>query len=263
MTSVVFGVLISCLLIHLGSAYFLDPNCPIDPDHNSVSPFPWMALVMLPDKNCSGTLIYKNFVITSANCVFNQSQIKVLLGEFNRKLKKNTFEFPIKEILVRSVYTPSHYNENNYKNDIALLQLTENVLYEAHIRPICIWLIGFYIDTGKQNFTTPLWYLTKKWTFPFPKRTLFSKLELDLCEHSLGINPDKSQICAGHEVKLCVEAGSPLVQKITFNNRSRHALVGIQSYGVSNTCLYTNIESYLEWIVGIVLKVEIIVNNIF
>ncbi|KAI8046016.1 chymotrypsin-like protease CTRL-1 isoform X1 [Drosophila gunungcola] len=262
MTYIVFGVLFSCLLLHQGSAKLLDLNCA-KISNNSVSKSPWMALVQLPDKNCSGSLIHKQFVIASTNCVFNQSELTVILGKFNGKLHKKHFDmYPTMKISVQNVFIHNKFDRDNYKNDLALLQLEQPVPYKENIRPICIWLNRNEIQNEKKVIKTTLWDVTKKMVLPIPQTrnlALFSPIE---CKHVLDVAPNESHICAGYKCNAsCVEAGSPLIQKINIWNTSVNTLIGIQSYGVSGTCLYSRISSYIDWIVGIVMEIDVIVSN--
>jgi len=49
------------ILLHRGSAQLLDVNCGTVSHHDEhlISDSPWMALIILPNKTCSGTLIHK------------------------------------------------------------------------------------------------------------------------------------------------------------------------------------------------------------
>ncbi len=60
---------------------------------------------------CVGTVIDKEWILTAAHCVSKQQNIPFLLQHLDRK-------YPVKEI-----YQHPNFSEENYQNDIALLQL--------------------------------------------------------------------------------------------------------------------------------------------
>ncbi|KAH8363617.1 hypothetical protein KR084_012353 [Drosophila pseudotakahashii] len=267
--------LLSWMLIHRGATQLLDVNCGTVSrlDNHSISDGPWMALIILPNKTCSGALIHKQFVITSANCVFNKSDSSsarqlpsnstVRLGDFkNPKLKNISDDYPPKNYNIRTAYTHNLYDTNNYNNDIALLELAEDVLYKAHICPICIWLSDIAGRKHKRFYTTR-WGLDENINSGFQKNriTIFKPKK---CENALKVSPQNSEICAGYETNktICAEFGSPLIHNIKYYKQTLPTLFGIQSRGDSGTYLFTNVTSYTDWIVGIIFEVDVVVSNL-
>jgi len=69
-------------------------------------------------------------------------------------------------------------------------------------------------------------------------------------------------ICAGYKNEnIGVESGSPLINYIRYYNNTLFTLFGIQSYGDLGTFMYTDVTSYIDWIVGIILEVDVVVNT--
>nr|XP_017001597.2 CLIP domain-containing serine protease B9 [Drosophila takahashii] len=275
MNSYICFAFLSWMLLYRVSTQLLDLNCGTVSrfDNHVISDSPWMALIIIPNKTCTGTLIHTQFVVTSANCVFNQSDSSssrqlpsnstVRLGDFKSpKLEDFSNEYTPINYNIRSAYIHYSYEEKTYNNDIALLELAEDVLYKAHIRPICIWLDDIAVKKHKSFYATR-WGLdgninSGSRTNPI---TIFKPKK---CEKTLNLSPQNFQICAGYKTNNtnCAELGSPLIHNIKRNNHTFSTLFGIQSYGDLETCLYTNISSYTNWMVGIILEVDVVVSNL-
>jgi len=136
---------------------------------------------------------------------------------------------------------------------IALVKLNETVV---HIKPICIWLNDGLTLESNSTFKATNWGASGS-----TRTKSINKFENRKCSNSFGVYPDHTQICAGYSnTDKCAELGSPLVFEMLTNY---YTLIGIQSHGVLGTCLYTNIKRYFDWIVGVVLEVDIIVNTLY
>ncbi|KQS52146.1 vitamin K-dependent protein C [Drosophila erecta] len=243
-------------LAHRGSAFFLDSHCSSRNPKSFVSTEkPWMALIASPTRNCSGVLIKNQYVMTSASCVFDQRDSVVWLGKF-LNLTDNQRRRDVKHF-VQGVYTHKLYNKHTLEHDIALLILDGPVTYQKSILPICIWLGEI---ANLNNLKAHRWGLSKQ--LIFQRRNSVEILNVEKCRDSFGVTIQKSQICAGFKgSKNCTEPGSPLVKEISFSKRKWNILIGIQSDGVLHTCIYNNISNYIDWIVGIVLSVDVILSN--
>lgn len=158
---------------------------------------------------------------------------------------------------VQSVYTHKLYNKQTFEYDIALLLLDDPVTFKMSIKPICIWL-------GEINNLNHLeanrWGLSEKMIFQ--RINTVRILKIKKCRDSFGITLKKSQICAGFlNGNICTETGSSLVKQIHYSDKLWNTLIGIQSYGVSERCIYNKIAHYIDWIVGVVLNVDVILLN--
>ncbi|KMZ06414.1 coagulation factor IX [Drosophila simulans] len=255
MTAGSWCFLFTLVLAHQGSAHFLDSECVNHkPSKDVFKDSPWMAFISSPTKNCSGSLINKQFVITTASCVFDQRESTVFLGMFDN-LPENRKTYVKHTVL--SVYTHKLYNKQTFEHDVALLLLDGPVTYKKSIRPVCIRLGEI---NNLDNLNANQWGISEKMIFQRINRAQILKIKK--CRDSFGITLKKSQICAGFQSgRICTEPGSSLVKQINISGKLWKTLIGIQSYGVSERCIYNKIAHYIDWILGIVLNVDVIHPN--
>lgn len=112
--------------------------------------WPWhVALFMKDEVNpskssyiCGGSLVSKNRVITAAHCVslagnriVNPNSLTAYMGKYNINTDEST---SLKRAISNFKVNPE-YNKANFHNDIAILNLNEDVEYSNYVRPVCLW----------------------------------------------------------------------------------------------------------------------------
>ncbi|KAH8278706.1 hypothetical protein KR018_007539 [Drosophila ironensis] len=97
---------------------------------------------------CGGTLISARTVISAAHC-FRYGSRNLPGSRTTVSLGRNTLDFlspgelrRVSLLVLHDQYDPSVYTDA----DLALLQLSEHVIFDDFIRPICLWNENFLVD---------------------------------------------------------------------------------------------------------------------
>ncbi|XP_052858448.1 CLIP domain-containing serine protease B9-like [Drosophila gunungcola] len=217
--------LCTLLLFKNGLAIFLEQNCgKVFANQTSGSREPWLATILTKTERkfiCSGTLINRHYVLTTATCLENQLELIVCLGKCDANVDRDT------EVTTR--ITHISYSANSHVNDIGLIYLFPDVEYKSHIKPICILLDPEQI-WPKSNFDSTLWS---------------------------GIEYKTSFVNSTCSGPPCKAIGKPLSLP---NDDGLFVLQGILSFRDhrTNAYVYTKVFAFSEWLVANVLDVDIL-----
>uniref|UniRef100_T1J1Z5 Peptidase S1 domain-containing protein n=1 Tax=Strigamia maritima TaxID=126957 RepID=T1J1Z5_STRMM len=216
--------------------------------------FPWaVALTYNGFFGCGGSLINEKYVLTAAHCInnVNPKLMKVVLGAHNLTdpNEKGVSYHPVQRIIKHE-----GYSEFLLINDIALLELKDEVKMSETTKPICM------PDPKElykgRNLTVAGWGYQKE---DNPKvsevlhKVAVTVLGNPRCRKSYFRFIFKTHICAGYEVggkDACQgDSGGPLMVK---NNNHWH-IAGIVSYGKGCARrgypgVYTRVNKFLPWI---------------
>ncbi|CAK1592066.1 unnamed protein product [Parnassius mnemosyne] len=236
--------------------------------------FPHMAAIGWLDYDdsyafsCGGSLISERFVVTAGHCTKKPRSGEptiVRLGEQNLDPDVRDGATPI-DVRIRAIHKHPDYKPPNRYNDIALLELEEDVKFNDNIRPACLWT--------KENFGGHKKALATGWGVTNPDTQQTSKelqkvsltlLTNEYCDRILSRNRHwhgfaPSQMCAG-ELRggkdTCQgDSGAPL-QVVSQENQCLFYVVGVTSFGgkcaqIGQPAIYTRISSYLDWIESVV-----------
>ncbi|XP_073689481.1 trypsin II-P29-like [Garra rufa] len=215
--------------------------------------WPWQASIHnLLDGGyfCSGTLINKEWVLTSVGCVLHirMSNIMIHLG---RLTQNGSNPHETSRTVIKVIKHPKY---NSLGNDLALLQLSSSVNFTDYIKPVCLAAAGSIFVAGTDSWVTG-WGVNEEIKFP----DILQEVEAPIvgsieCNDAYGGIITNNLICAGFlnegEKAPCVgDAGSPLV--------TRQGSVWIQS-GIfigSHYCgepgypaLYVRVSEHQDWI---------------
>uniref|UniRef100_A0A182PRL6 Peptidase S1 domain-containing protein n=1 Tax=Anopheles epiroticus TaxID=199890 RepID=A0A182PRL6_9DIPT len=230
--------------------------------------FPWVVAILEAFYSSNvqeftylggATLIHPRFVVTAAH-IFNKTENLVAsFGEWDMNREENVYAKQNIDIDQNVIVHPE-YNSVGLLNDIALAMLKQNVLYQKHIRPICLpdpadkFVDQLCISTGwgRDAHTNAYANVLKRVDLPVVARQ--SCIEL-LAATRLGpfFRLHKSVLCAGGEegVDMCDgDGGSGLFCP---NESGAYVLAGIVSWGLS--ChqkdvpgAYVNVARFVPWI---------------
>ncbi|KAI8043164.1 serine protease grass-like [Drosophila gunungcola] len=242
-----------------GMAQLLDGNCIVSlrfriaGGHNTPQgTTPWMALISNATHHdlCGGTLIHSRFILTAAHCIKDNKQLFVRLGLYDRSCPASRCTEVANFNVIKSISHPQ-FDFLYFKNDIGILKLDRQVVYNARIRPICIFLGDEFNSLSIHNFSAYGWGETNRGSLSSVLQTIHLSRREGKCDF---IDLDsETQICAGDDKgDTCTgDSGGPLVANITYGRYVHRTQIGIDSFG-STYCnsngVYTNVWSFRQWI---------------
>ncbi|XP_058123666.1 inactive CLIP domain-containing serine protease A28-like [Anopheles coustani] len=225
--------------------------------------FPWVAYVATVNRTtsstyafvCGGTLIHPWHVLTTAHNVEGKTNLIVRFGEWDIGTDKEPY--PHQDVDVEIIMHPK-YKRIPIQNDIALLVLENEVLYQPHIQPICLPQETDTFDG--QRCISNGWGTVQGTYAAIMKKINLPVVPRARCERMLqdaGLGPfyrlRQEYMCAGGEsnVDTCKgDGGSPLACK---HANGSFVLAGIVSWGIgcggyNRPGAYVSVNQYLDWI---------------
>ncbi|XP_062535569.1 uncharacterized protein LOC134204782 [Armigeres subalbatus] len=236
--------------------------------------------------SCYGTLIHRQYVLTSASCI-NKFKDESLIVQMRERKKYELSSDPDylvqersryrEEVTVDRVFLHPGYSEALLENDLALLHLDPVELsFDEYFKPACLWT---HDSIGIKEFQTDghgpqrtVEFLEERVELLLKDRTetelyLISKI-LDDCPIDLLNN----QICVGEEATLvpgtCTSnLGSAMSREITAIPRFFYDYVfAINSEGndcgINTPSKFTTVSPYIKWIDSVVFGENVQFNNL-
>ncbi|XP_011629948.1 CLIP domain-containing serine protease 2-like [Pogonomyrmex barbatus] len=245
----------------------------------SLGAYPWIARIgynRLGDDElsyrCGGSLINKRYIVTAAHCVTDLPEnFKVggiRLGEHNTltdpDCEQGYCAESVQDFLPESIIVHKDYNNPRYKNDIAMIRLNKPVLYNEHVRPICM-MSG---ELLKKNFVGEIAEVAGWGIYDIndPKpSTILQTVKLPIVEMDKCVIAFKSYADVSGNQQMCVggipgqdscggDSGGPLMKVESLNGPPRYHLIGIVSFGAKSCgasttpAIYSNVAMYITWI---------------
>ncbi|XP_042229001.1 trypsin II-P29-like [Homarus americanus] len=204
---------------------------------------------------CGAVLIDAQLLLTAAHCAepFSVNEIFVSLGDHKMSIESNT-KFT-QHIAVAKKIVHENYNSVTVDNDIALLQLTRPVIYNAGIKPICLPCKFTSYKMNGEKGTVSGWGTT---TYGGRPSEVLQEVELPIlttkeCQQYLNDTVTDNMICTYRKgYDACKgDSGGPL----SWLKDDLYHLVGVVSFGdecakENSPGVYTKVTNYLKWIEG-------------
>lgn len=176
---------------------------------------------------------------------------------FSGDFDKHQRERDEQKVRVRHYWRHPQYNSQNYNNDIALVQLTSDVIFTQNVLPICLPrpnLATLLIEEVAHG-TVSGWGAThaKGKLIRFLMKVRLPIVSMETCRQSTKKLISDNMFCAGYDAEgqdACKgDSGGPFA--VSYHNT--WYLLGIVSWGegcaeVGKYGAYTLVPNYISWI---------------
>ena len=238
--------------------------------------WPWIVSIMRKklvkfEHICGGSIINKRYILTTAHCLVDAlDESELLIGVGSNQLD-TSIKIQAEEIIIHS-----NYSSDSVYNDIGLIKLAKDLIFNELIRPICLPILNSEIDINQllnsdSEVSTAGWGLdsyggksgpnlneVKVMIVPRVKcNQSYSKLKARTIQKGIteqllcaGSREDGKDACQG-------DSGGPLIYRLGQNLEQewdgKYFQIGIVAFG--HRCgdrnfpgVYTNVHYYLNWI---------------
>merc|ERR1711971_1103229 len=216
---------------------------------------------------CGGTIVNKKFVITAAHCWDSRdTDLKVIVGEHSICDGINEGG---KVIKVKTATSHPDYNKQTMDNDIAVLELSEELTFTDKIKPACLPSSATKDFSGTASIISgwggTIGYGPKDQQPQQPKQCGLKETMVKVlagsdskCSRELGTSSSTIKLCAwSKDTDTCQgDSGGPL----TVPENGKYTLVGVVSYGwgcaSSTPGIYARVQGFLPWIKNLISSGE-------
>ncbi|EDV48354.2 tissue-type plasminogen activator [Drosophila erecta] len=215
---------------------------------------PWVGRIVTANKDgtnqllCVGILIDSRRVVTAAHCVLNENSEDIYGVVFGDSDYSN-------HNLVSAVSVHPDYTPKKFENDLAIIELTNDVVFSDLVRPICLPSAEVPRSEASNSelivagYEGPSFTRREKQTQRLGKRIKMGYTRIDSKECNSKQADFPEELICGHSDRSSL-SGSALTEA-SGTPRKFH-LIGIAVAGIFSSDLhyqgYLNIRPYLDWI---------------
>merc|ERR1719318_735823 len=217
---------------------------------------------------CGGTIVNKRFVVTAAHCWEpEETDLWVIVGEHNVCDGVNEGG---KRVKVKKIPSHPDYDKGSKNNDIAVLELVEDLTFTDKVKPACLPSSADKDYSGSAS-TISGWggtigYGRNEQQPQQPKQCTLKETIVKLIASSDPMCSKLPGLSTSSKIKLCAfakdtdtcqgDSGGPL----TVPENGKYTLVGVVSYGwgcaSSTPGIYARVQGFLPWIKNLISSGE-------
>nr|XP_020765499.1 transmembrane protease serine 11B-like protein [Odocoileus virginianus texanus] len=215
--------------------------------------WPWQASLKKNGKHyCGASLISDRYLVTAAHCFKNSRDPRNYTVTFGTRVN-----LPYMKHYVQQIFIHENYIKGELHDDIAVILLTEKVLYKNDVHSVCLPETTQIFPPGEGVVVTGWGALSYDGAYPvLLQKAPVKIIDTNTCNAREGYNGmvQDTMLCAGYiegNIDACQgDSGGPLVHP---NSRNIWYLVGIVSWGaecgtINKPGVYTRVTAYRNWI---------------
>lgn len=215
--------------------------------------WPWQASLKKNGRHyCGASLISDRYLVTAAHCFKNSQDPRNYTVTFGTRVNRPYMQHYVQQILIHE-----NYIRGELHDDIAVILLTEKVLFKNDVHSVCLPEATQSFPPGEGVVVTGWGALSYDGEYPvLLQKAPVKIIDTNTCnaqEAYDGVIQD-TMLCAGYmegTIDACQgDSGGPLVHP---NSRNIWYLVGIVSWGaecgtINKPGVYTRVTAYRNWI---------------
>ncbi|XP_048836547.1 transmembrane protease serine 13a [Brienomyrus brachyistius] len=221
--------------------------------------WPWQVSLHYQSSHmCGGSLIAPNFVVSAAHCFLWKTPVSLNPSKwavYGGMISQNQLPSPY---LVSNIYINGNYNNITNDYDIALLKLTQQVVFSNTFAPVCLPAFDQTFAPGTTCYTSG-YGVTSQGSATVSTNLMMVNVGIiatSICNnvHIYGGLITNNMICAGYlsggKDSCQGDSGGPLVCK---GSNQLWYLAGLTSWGsgcaqLNQPGIYSNVTALLPWI---------------